>query len=126
MRILCAVTILTSVLFLSCSREQSLDNSRQRKENVPSSTKSADPSAVNRHINLSSKDLAKELAEHCTKASNALDRAATLVSSERPDKAQLAVEIDLAKENMSTCMTMVHGVAEDALGAEAEHNSSRK
>ncbi|MDT8068960.1 MAG: hypothetical protein ROO76_12425 [Terriglobia bacterium] len=127
MRNLFAVMILSSVLCLSCSREPSPNTSHQNPEGSASpAAKSPDRSSENRHVYLSSTDLAKELREHCGKASDALNRAAALVSARMPDTKRLSVQMDDAKKSMSTCMTMVHGVEESALGAGAEQSSERK
>jgi hypothetical protein len=124
MRILFAITMLASSFCLSCSREGS-PNSPPQNPKLPV-TQSQDRSRTNRHVYLSSADLAKELSEHCGKASDAIDRATALVSARMPDTKQLSVQLDEAKKSMSTCMTMVHGVEENASGSGAEQRRDRK
>lgn len=127
MRNLFAVVILITVLFLSCSREPSPNTSHQSPEGSSKpAAKSPDRSSDNRHVYLSSTDLAKELSEHCGKANDALNRAAYLVTARMPDTKQLSAQLDDAKKSMSSCMTMVHGVEENALGAGAENRGNRK
>lgn len=126
MRILVAVMML-AILCMSCSRERSPIGSQQNsKETVSPAAQSPKLSNENRHVYLSSVDLAKELNEHCGKASAAMNRAAELVSARTPDLKELSSRLDEAKRSMSSCMTMVHGVEENVLGAEAEENGERK
>lgn len=127
MRILFAIAMIASTPYISCSREPSPSTSHQNLEGSASpAAKSPDRSSENRHVYLSSADLAKELSEHCGKANDALNRAAYMVTARIPDTKQLSAQLDDAKKSMSSCMTMVHGVEENALGAEAEQRRERK
>lgn len=127
MRLLCGIIILASALSLSCSRERSQHASQQNPSEPGSlETQSEEASRAKRHVYLSSVDLAKELSEHCGKASDAISHAAALVSARATlDTKKLITRLDEAKKSMSTCMTMVHGVEENALGAGAEQDSNK-
>lgn len=126
MRITFAILLLTSVSF-GCSRERSQTVSQQnpRGENAPN-TPSADGASPGRHVLLSASDLARELSEHCGKANDALTRAVVASSARVLDTKQLSAELEEARKSMSTCMAMVHGVEEAALGTGPEQRRQAK
>jgi hypothetical protein len=126
MRNATVILLLASAFVLGCSRErsgQAQDASTSAKES--SEIRRHGTEQTQRHIYLSSTDLAKELNEHCGKASAAIDRASERLSgSSPPNMKQLAAEVAEAKQNMAACMKMVHGVEENAFGAAAEPENS--
>jgi len=86
-----------------------------------------DTGTVQRHVYLSSKELAIELQEHCPAANDALEAAATeLRGSARPNLDKVRSKVAEAQNRMDYCMKMAHGIAESTLGSAAEKGASRR
>lgn len=80
-----------------------------------------------RHVYLSSTELAIELQEHCAAANEALNAAATELSgSRRPNLNQARAKVAEAQKKMDYCLKMAHGIAESTLGTAAEKGPSQK
>lgn len=128
MQLFIVVLLLTFGITFGCSHESS--QSTPQPSTSPTASVDAPPrqgSEAKRHVYLSSTDLAKELREHCGAASTALDRAESRLSASlRPDLQKLEGDLTDARKNMSNCMTLVHGVEENAIGNAAENDTKTK
>lgn len=103
--------------------------SRTGHEQPPASQEAASSRSeeTQRHVYLSSTELAIELQEHCAIASDALKAAATkLGSSSKPDLGEVRRNVAKAQQKMGYCMKIVHGIAELTRGNAAEQNRPGK
>jgi len=106
--------------------------SRTGEEQAPGTTEAgasqpAETGETQRHVYLSSRELAIELQEHCAAADEALKAAGTeLRVSSKPNINEVRAKIAEAQKRMDYCLKMAHGIAESTLGTAAEKGPSKR
>ncbi len=124
MRIPLSLLLASCMVVAGCSRT---GQERQPTSTEAGSTRPEETQEMQRHVYLSSTELAIELQEHCAAASDALKAAAEELSgSSKPNVNEVRRSVAEAQKKMDYCMKMVHGIGETTRGAAAEKGPSRR
>ena len=108
--------LLFALTLTGCEDSQRRNSAEQPSRPAPIEVA---PPSDGRHIYLSNRDLATELAKHCDAADSSL-RAASEMTMSEPNTEHIRRKISDAVREMRECMKLVHGISEQTFGPESE------